>query len=129
MSDLLRMEHIKVQKMTTLRPYQKDMIRKITEQRVFIQMYPSKTVKCKQLEKQMNNNLLEVNAHNGMMSIVVSKITGVTTLPGGSAFAGSKSFIATGPCGEDGEENGFFSTDDYDTVTIKLQALLGDQNA
>ncbi len=68
--------------------------------------------------------LLRVNAHNGKIAIVVSKITGVTTLPEGVLFGNSKTFIATGTSSNEGEGNGFYSTDCYDFVVAKLDAIL-----
>jgi hypothetical protein len=67
------------------------------------------------------NNALDLNSLYGKVSIPVCKITGICEPGPASKASGFNCFVATGPDGPDGEENGWYVIDDYDTVRKMLE--------
>lgn len=70
------------------------------------------------------SNTLDLNSPHGKVSIPVCKIIGICEPGPASKESGFNCFIATGPDGPNGEENGWYVTDEYDTVRKRLEYSL-----
>ncbi len=69
--------------------------------------------------------ILELTSITGQkISIVVQKITGITETSPQAAASYGNCFIATGADGADGDENGWYVSEDYDVVKIMLEESL-----
>ena len=68
--------------------------------------------------------IIDFTSKHGKVSIPVHKITGICEPGPASIATGYNTFIATGPDDADGNENGWYVLDDYQTVRFALEAIV-----
>jgi hypothetical protein len=69
-------------------------------------------------------NTLDLNSTNGKVCVPVHKIDGICETNKESREAGFLTFVSTGSVDSDGNENGWYVTDEYETVRKMLELAL-----